>query len=117
MTSFSESLFYFQDKENTDSLNHQATVKRGPKVNGVRRSLVPSSRQKAGAEEENRQIRIAAQGLDTIAQLRLGFSDQSSAGPHAHPNRQQESVEQSTRVNGQPPKTGTTFVVDVSKYY
>ena len=94
MTSFSESLFYFQDKENTDSLNHQATVKRGPKVNGVRRSLVPSSRQKAGAEEENKQIRIAAQGLDTIAQLRLGFSDQSSAGPHAHSNRQQESVQQ-----------------------
>lgn len=113
MTSFSESLFYFQDKENTDSLNHQATVKRGPKVNGVRRSLVPSSRQKAGAEEENKQIRIAAQGLDTIAQLRLGFSDQSSA----HSNRQQESVQQSSRVNGQPPKTGTTFVVDVSKYY
>ena len=75
-----------------------------------------SSRQKTGAEEENKQIRIAAQGLDTIAQLRLGFSDQSSARPQAHPNRQQDSV-QSTRVNGQPAKTGTTFVVDASKYY
>lgn len=78
---------------------------------------MPSSRQKAGAEEENKQIRIAAQGLDTIAQLRLGFSGQSSVGPQAHPNGQQESVQQSTRVNGQPPKTGTTFVVDVSKCY
>lgn len=111
---------YLQDKENTGTLNQQAPVKRGPKVNGVRRALVSQAgaKQKVGAIDENKQLRIPAQGHDSNAQIRLTTSGNNSpATPQMHPqNQQMGQAHQGTKVNGQPPRSATTFVVDPSKY-
>lgn len=115
-----------QDKENTASQNQQVPVKRGPKVNGVRRSLVPQAgtKQKMGATEENKDIRIPPQGLNdnvpTVGKIKSVTSGNNSpATPQMQSQNQQmgqvQQGHEGTRVNGQPPRTGTTFVVHPSK--
>lgn len=115
-----------QDKENTVSQNQQGPVKRGPKVNGVRRSLVPQAgtKQKMGAIEENKDMRIPAQGLNsnapTVGKIKsLTGSNNSPATPQMQSQNQQmgqaQQVHDGARVNGQPPRSGTTFVVHPSK--
>ena len=110
-----------QDKENTSSLNQQAPVKKGPKVNGVRRALVPQAgaKQKVGAVDDDRQTRIPAQGLDNNALIKLISNGNKSLG--TPPNKQMGQVHQGggqegTKENGQPPKNGATFVLDPSKF-
>ena len=113
-----------QDKENSGSQNPQLTVKRGPKVNGARRTLVPQegTKQKMGAIEENKDMRIPAQGLNgnvpTGGKIRsVTNGNNSPATPRMQPQNQQaaQASQEGARVNGQPSRSGTTFVVDPSK--
>lgn len=120
-----------QDKENSVSQNQQAPVKRGPKVNGVRRALVPQagSKQKIGAMGENKEIIIPSQGeglsgsVPTAGKIKSTTNASNSpATPQMQPpnlkigSAQQGIDDEGARVNGQPPRSGTTFVVDPSKH-
>lgn len=118
----------FQDKENTVSQNQQVPVKRGPKVNGVRRSLVPQTvtKQKMGAIEENKEMRIPAQGVNsdvpTLEKIKsVNGSNNSPATPQVQSQNQPMELPQQgfglegAKVNGQPPRNGTTFVVHPSE--
>ena len=78
------------------------------------------AKQKTRDTDENEQMRIAAQGLDTIAQIRLASNgNHSPATPQMYPQKQQMRQAHpgsGQEVNGQPPRSGTTFVVNASKY-
>ena len=109
--------------------NQQVPVKRGPKVNGVRRSLVPQAgtKQKMGAIEENKDMRIPAQGLSgnvpTVGKIKPVTSSGNNLPSMPQMQSQSQQMGQAqqgighdrTRVNGQPPRSGTTFVVNSSK--
>ena len=113
-----------QDKENTVSQNQQVPVKRGPKVNGVRRSLVPQTvtKQKMGAIDENKEVRIPVQGINgnvpTVEKIKSvnGSNNSPAAAQVQSQNQPMELAQQGighagAKVNGQPPRNGTTFVV------
>ena len=114
-----------QDKENSVSQNQQVPVKRGPKVNGVRRSLVPQAgtKQKMGPNEDSKDVRIPSQGLNsnvpTVGKIKPVTNDNSPATPRMQSQNQPMGLAQQghdgTRVNGQTPRSGTTFVVHSSK--
>lgn len=117
-----------QDKENTVSQNQQVPVKRGPKVNGVRRSLVPQTvtKQKMGAIDENKEIRIPAQGINgnvpSVEKIKsVNRGNNSTVTPQVQtPNQPMELAQQGcghegAKVNGQPPRNATTFVVPPSE--
>ena len=116
----------FQDKENTVSQNQQVPVKRGPKVNGVRRSLVPQTvtKQKMGAIDENKEIRIPAQGINgnvpSVEKIKsVNRGNNSTVTPQVQTqNQPKEPVQQGfghEGVNGQPLRNATTFVVPPSE--
>ena len=117
-----------QDKENTVSQNQQVLVKRGPKVNGVRRSLVPQTvtKQKMGAIDENKEIRIPAQGVNanvpSVEKIKsVSGSNNSPATPQVQTQNQpmelaqQDFVHDGAIVNGQPSRNAATFVVPPSE--
>ena len=93
-------------------------------MNGVRRALVPQTgaKQKIGAAEDDRQMRIPAQGLDNNALIKLIANGNKSLGTAQNnpPNQQMGQAHQGrgqeeTKENGQPPRNGATFVLDPSK--
>lgn len=117
-----------QDKENTVSQNQQVPVKRGPKVNGVRRSLVPQTvtKQKMGAIDENKEIRIPAQGINgnvpSVEKIKsVNRGNNSTVTPQVQTQNQPMELAQQgcghegTKVNGQPLRNATTFVVPPSE--
>lgn len=94
-------------------------------MNGVRRALVPQAgaKQKVATADENRQMRIPTQGVDIDAQTRAGTNcNASSDTSQRHTPIQQlgqvhqGSAQDGIKVNGQPPRSGTTFVVGPSKH-
>ena len=117
-----------QDKENTVSQTQQVPVKRGPKVNGVRRSLVPQTvtKKKMGAVDENKDIKIQAEGINgnvpSVEKIKsVNSSDNSSSAPQVQTqNQPMEPVQQDcghegAKVNWQPSRNATTFVVPPSE--
>lgn len=123
--------FILQDKENGVSHNQQVPMKRGPKVNGVRRALVPQGggKHKIGAMGENKDIIIPSQGegISTYVPTpeMIKSANIGSNTPAGHqmqsPNVKVEPVSQglnegAARENGQPKRSGMTFVVDSSMY-
>lgn len=118
-----------QDKENGVSHNQQIPLKRGPKVNGVRRALVPQggSKHKIGAMGENKDIIIPSQGEGLSGNVPtpeiIKSANIGSNTPASHQiqsaNVKMEPVsqglhERAVRENGQPKRSGMTFVVDSS---
>lgn len=117
-----------QDKENNVSQSQQVPVKRGPKVNGVRRSLVPqtATKQKMGAIDDNKEIRIPVQGINgnvpTMEKIKSvnGGNILPAASQVQTQNQPMEIAQQGcghegTKVNGQPLRNATTFVVHPSE--
>ena len=117
-----------QDKENTVSQNQQVPVKRGPKVNGVRRSLVPQTvTTQMGAIDENKEKRIPAQGVNdnvpSVEKIKsVNGSNNSPAAPQVQTQNQpvelvdqQDFGHERPKVNGQPSRNATTFVVPPSE--
>ena len=117
-----------QDKENTVSQNQQVPVKQGPKVNGVRRSLVPQTvtKQKMGAFDENKEMRIPAQGINgnvpSVEKIKsVNGSTNSPATPQVQTQNQPMEIAQQdfghegTKINRQPSRNATTFVVHPSE--
>ena len=117
-----------QDKENNVSQSQQVPVKRGPKVNGVRRSLVPqtATKQKMGATDDNKEIRIPVQGVNgnvpTVEKLKsvnggniLPATSQVQTQNQPMEIAQQGFGHEGTKVNGQPPRNAATFVVHPSE--
>ena len=117
-----------QDKENTVSQNQQVPVKRGPKVNGVRRSLVPQTvtKQKMGAMDENKEIRIPVQGVNgnapSVERIKsINGGNNSPATSQVQTQNQpmelaqQDFGHEGAKVNGQPSRNATTFVVPPSE--
>lgn len=118
-------LYRYQDKENTSSSVHQQVpVKRGPKVNGVRRALVPqtSAKLKVASVDENRQMRTPNQGIENSAQASPGMiggdlpgESQKQTPQHQVGQIQQGRSQEVEKVNGQPKGSARTFVVGPSK--
>lgn len=117
-----------QDKENNVSQSQQVPVKRGPKVNGVRRSLVPqtATKQKMGAIDDNKEIRIPVQGINgnvpTMEKIKsvnggniLPATSQVQTQNQPMEIAQQGCGHEGTKVNGQPLRNATTFVVHPSE--
>ncbi|XP_015765803.1 PREDICTED: WD repeat-containing protein 47-like [Acropora digitifera] len=114
-------VFTFKDKENTSSSVHrQVPVKRGPKVNGVRRALVPqtSAKPKVACVDENGQIKTPNQGIENSAQASSGMiggvlpgESQKQTPQHQLGQIQQGSSQEVNKVNGQPKGSARTFVV------
>lgn len=117
---------HYQDKENTSSSVHrQVPVKRGPKVNGVRRALVPqtSAKPKVACVDENGQMKTPNQGIENSAQASSGMiggvlpgESQKQTPQHQLGQIQQGSSQEVNKVNGQPKGSARTFVVGPSKF-
>ena len=118
--------YHYQDKENlSSSVHQQVPLKRGPKVNGVRRSLVPQTgaKHKAASFDESKQMRTPGQHLDKNSQASscpngetLPDTPQRQTSQRQMGQVHQGIGQEGYKANGQPSSSARTFVVGPSMY-
>ncbi|XP_068733757.1 WD repeat-containing protein 47-like isoform X2 [Montipora capricornis] len=113
-----------KDKENlSSSVHQQVPLKRGPKVNGVRRSLVPhtGAKHKATSFDESKQMRTPGQHLDKNSQASSCPNGEMLPGTPQRQTSQQQMGQvhqgigqEGYKANAQPSSSARTFVVGPS---